>query len=289
MKTSIGDDWASIYHVPDEVYAMHFLTNPFATAKVNGLITPLTQPSSGASCYNETFTPLEEMQMQGSENQYSAYEQAGYGRQWAPQQQDNRQHPPQQSYFGKTSFSTDRSSPFAYTSAQDAYVGTAPSTPNLFPASNSSAAGDSEAPISSNQDDKVLVGMGLYDAPPPVQRTHFSGDRFSLPHRGSAGKGLKLEETFEPSNEDDGDDEGSEEQEAEGDDSNAELDSVTNYPTSQPLEESQTQPAPPLLSGQSFLFDQDPDEAQYLQQTYGEHFTAPIWTDVYTGAPYQWI
>lgn len=282
------NDWTYPHQFPDSAYPIHFLTDPFTTAEVNGLITPLTQPSSGGSCYNEGFTPLEEMPIQNLDNTYSFPRQAGPHAFWLPQHNVApicpKQHPP----MYRDAYATDYGMPFTCAPGLDMYTGTAPPTPDLLAMSNEAVVEGGNSLAAPQSDDEVLVGMGLYDGPSPPSSSALFGNQIALPHRGSTGKGLKLEETFQPSNEEVSEDE---------DESNYDEDEGSG--AIQPLVEGpdarKSQPSPPAadlaitsLADQSFFFEDDPDEDRLLQQAYDQHFTGPIWTDVYSGAPCKW-
>jgi hypothetical protein len=276
------NDWAPSNQFPDSAYPIHFLTNPFSTTEVNGLITPLTQPSSAESCYNETFTPLDNTRTQSLDNAYVFPEQPGYNTFWLSQQNASQQYfaNPPQMYQGTNSM--NRQTPFTYPSAPDAYTGTAPPTPDFPATSNYPSFEEPKHQSGPESEDEVLVGMGLYDPPSSPKITGMYGSQITLPHRGSTGKGLKLEETFEPSPEDDGsddDDECSNHEETEAEEQNG---ACVPAPTEPPS-------ANPILTGQSFFFDNDPEEEQLVPETYEQHFTAPIWSDAYSGVPFTWV
>jgi hypothetical protein len=129
----------------------------------------------------------------------------------------------------------------------------------------------------SEESGEVLVGMGLYDDPPEGYDSWFASES-----RPTQGKGLKLEETWEPPEpEEEDDDSDDAEDEADGDAEDAEdaeksdndADDVSSSPKSVeepplpappglPTEQQQwsmNQPStfPINMSGQSFFFDED--------------------------------
>jgi hypothetical protein len=285
------EDWMVPYQFPDSTYPPRFI-NSFTTTEVNGLVTPLTQPSSAESCYQEGFPPLEEMQFRSLDNMYPIPNQLGHGTFW-PSQQNVAHHyaahqPPMYRHLMTAEQETDS---FHYSSARDVYTGTAPPTPDLLAISNDEAdTGRSILPVPQSEGE-VLVGMGLYDAPSPSNFALLHGVQVVLPHRASAGKGLKLEETFQPSNgEASDDDDGISADEAE-----VEVDELTQHTFTAPASQN-SQPSAPAsrphvstLADQSFFFDNEPDEDDLIQQAYGHDLIAPVWTDVYSGAPCQWI
>ena len=294
MNLNPAKTWPFPYQPLDAAYSMHFLNDPFTTTQVNGLITPLTQASSGESCYNETFTPLDEMQLQCIDNTYPFPDQTGYNPSWIPQNNPAQHDPARQPSMYSGTHMMHRQMPFTYVSAPDTYTGTAPPTPDFLPTSTYGYGGEEGPQITREPDGEVLVGMGLYDAPSSPNSNALSGGQIALPHRTSAGKGLKLEETFQPSTEeesedDDGSNDGSNDEVPDSSEATQQSDPVSAQPTMQPLNPG-TNPFDTGLADQSFFFENDPEEDALLQQqTYDQQFSAPIWTDVYSGAPCDWI
>jgi hypothetical protein len=112
---------------------------------------------------------------------------------------------------------------------------TSPPTPDSFiPQQQTQAAMTQEAPglVEAEEDDgEILVGMGLYDQPDKYQEDpHLNNYRSTVSALfGSGyqaeeprGKGLKLEETWEPPKSEDGDEEDEEEEEEEEEDEDVE-------------------------------------------------------------------
>lgn len=287
MKVTSMADWANPYQPSESDYAMHFLTNPFATTEVNGLVTPLSLPSSADSCFNEGYTPLEEMQTQHQDCAYSFPKQVGYSNAFWPRQYDLApQYPTYQPPLYRDTYHADRNMPFTYAPALDMYTGTAPPTPDFLAVSDEAVLNSAKPMALVQSKDEVLVGMGLYDGPSPPNSTALYGNIIAIPNRESAGKGLKLEETFQPSNEEDDEDD---------DDSNCDCDedqeAFLSAPTHQPslLGDSLGVPEVATFANQSFFFDNEADEEQFLPANDDHHLAAPIWTDVYSGAPCNWI
>ena len=109
-----------------------------------------------------------------------------------------------------------------------------------------------------------LIGMGLYDAPSPLPPTmlHFGGN-LTLPYRFGIGKGLKLEETFEPiATEYDDDDADSSEDE----------DNISHQAPHQ-------NQASPSLKGHSFFFEQDRSMSYGLSQAFNAEGNSWFYTD----------
>lgn len=103
---------------------------------------------------------------------------------------------------------------------------------------------------------KELVGMGLYDNPDDDLWSDVDYDHGSFlyhlanPHRASTGKGLKLEETWEPPKDQDG---------AEEDEAYSSDEAEEEHPVAPTEGQSQATFYPPYgdLSNQSFFFDND--------------------------------
>lgn len=83
---------------------------------------------------------------------------------------------------------------------------TAPPTPDVFPTQFKNTLEPQSEPTKSQTQDDELIGMGLYDEPETIsmENSLLGG---SNTNRETAGKGLKLEETFSPSPDNDEDDE----------------------------------------------------------------------------------
>ena len=120
------------------------------------------------------------------------------------------------------------------------------------------------APQVSKKANKVLSGIGLYDDKVPDFMSGTSGD----PNRDSVGKGLKLEETWQPPKDADENDEDDEEGSYSTDEAEEMEEDLPIVATT--TQEAQTTFYPPYgdLSQQSFFFanDEDPytgEEAQY--------------------------
>ncbi|KAL9096886.1 MAG: hypothetical protein Q9165_000850 [Trypethelium subeluteriae] len=128
----------------------------------------------------------------------------------------------------------------------------------------------------SKDSSKSLVGMGLYDSPEPLTsswRIHMDGYQSWLAPDlvQSSGKGLKLEETFEPPP-----DHGEDGEEDEEDDHGSSEDEVQEEPPSMDdprLHVTVASNQPPSLAGQSFFFDDD--EAYSNDWWYGLTKNAP--------------
>ncbi|KAI4115969.1 MAG: hypothetical protein LQ338_007783 [Usnochroma carphineum] len=117
----------------------------------------------------------------------------------------------------------------------------------------------SSPPPITKKPSKELVGMGLYDGPgrKELSTLNSSPDHIDQMFTTPQGKGLKLEETWQPPNEDvdDVEEEGSSEDEAE---------EVPQPVSTQPDVQSTFIPAYGDLSNQSFFFDGDDPYTDYL-------------------------
>lgn len=134
---------------------------------------------------------------------------------------------------------------------------TAPATPDFLPITEMTD-DTPQRPTLSRADSKELIGIGLYDAPDRDSwsfETLMGGDHNARPL--SLGKGLKLEETWEPPEEDDKtDDEEEEEEEEEGEE--AEDEEMIEETIEQQLQQVvNNAPQAPIAttSEQSFFFD----------------------------------
>ena len=176
-----------------------FPTGAFVTTQVNGLITPLSQPCCGDPLNSETFSGLDEDpyayldEFRGpSEPEWPSYTYS-----W-----DSACHSHRESHM-HMSPGAESSEPFK------SKMNTTLPSPESLPTQGTSTV-DSSDPILTKIESTTedLVGMGLYDPPSDYATTVFSG---SLLGEGRSGKGLKLEETFEPSAVDEDEDEDEEE------------------------------------------------------------------------------
>jgi hypothetical protein len=179
----------------------------------------------------------------------------------------------------------DHAATQSWTESLAAYPAYAPSPPpgflpiqhpsDLWQSDDADRTGDLDLPELPRSNSKELVGMGLYDHPDRPSQSLNSlaggllGGCTADPHRESMGKGLKLEETWEPPEEDkssdedeDGEAEAEEEEEAEAAEEGTEdapySDDEDVSPGSQAVaDQAQAAYPPPYmdLSNQSFFFD----------------------------------
>ncbi|KAF5864777.1 hypothetical protein ETB97_006314 [Aspergillus alliaceus] len=137
-----------------------------------------------------------------------------------------------------------------YASAPSSGYLTGPSTPDFLPIqhpdSNSKSLHES---TSDEQPGDELVGMGLYSHPDPFLESSFHD---------ISGKGLKLEETFTPS-----DDEADDNKDAESEDDDQESTEQVIASSSSPIQKQSTNPTTNMMQ-KSFFFDDDDLEQQTM-------------------------
>jgi len=268
----------------------------YQTVAMNGLPTPMTQPDLNVDFPVDPYfsldgscMPYQQHTIQQSQPQMTipqGYDTAGLSLDTSYQSYV----PPDTSYhlqFPTVPLSGDypTCSPMNYAtqtwaeslSAFPTY--TAPPTPDFLPIQNPSdmwqGATTAVQPRLTKPRSKELVGMGLYDTP---DRDSFSLDSateshgasfIANPHHESLGKGLKLEETWQPpAEEEEDDEEEEEEEEAESSDGEEEQQVEETVPvgTSEQIWQADIigaklqdvgQPSYGDMSNQSFFFDGD--------------------------------
>ena len=162
-----------------------------------GLVTPQAFPVATEPYIQETFTPLQEAIPDPIDTRYDFLRQFSIDHSpfWKPEDEKK---------FQDFQFDLPASAFYKPIEQVPAHRQEAEITPIAGPITHMKDV--------SNTDGEILVGMGLYDTPSPTPPTSlFSGMTFDLPVRGSNGKGLKLEETWEPgasTEDDDGGDDG---------------------------------------------------------------------------------
>lgn len=219
---------------PDSFEVSNFTASPaantedlsqwhFTTAQINGLITPVVYPAFKEPQIQELFTPLDELPAQ---DPAMAFKLPVDQLSWMNQDQEKI------SPYSLPLQSDPNLMQLPSTLDRGMFGGnvqTAPSSPDCVPLQNITL--DPPSPSHegsiSKDDPEELVAMGLYDSPAEIQSSSLLFGGLSSCGR----KGLKLEESFEPTetDEDDEDDESdhdAEEQEAE----NAEASSSSNTP-----------------------------------------------------------
>lgn len=129
---------------------------------------------------------------------------------------------------------------------------------------------------------KELVGMGLYDLPDP-------SDQWGSLQGEATGKGLKLEETWQPPEEEDDDEEEAGEGEGEGDDASSENDEeeLPQPPTEHlPVPTDLKPQTPGSMEGQSFFFEEDESIAKEWWYPQLRQPTVPVRD---AGIGYGWL
>lgn len=194
------------YYRDGEVSDYPFPSMSFSTAMVNGLVTPLSQPCYNEPPIQESLTALDNSQPYPDPYAFLDEFRADPDPNWA--MYSPLSTPFDGPYYGHNSYGAQQLQTHTFPQPSE---NTAPPSPDFLPIQGTAndTNDDEPSPLLSKiaSATEELVGMGLYD--PPSQS-------FGLPYRGklgSIGKGLKLEETFEPSTDDeDGENDG------EGDD-----------------------------------------------------------------------
>jgi len=245
---------------------------------VNGLITPVSHPYHVDPIVREDVT-LDASIAQDFESRYAYLNEFSADRNpfWASEIEK---------HFNETEFpfpteQAHKTAPFQehlHNYAPAALETTAPPTPDLLPIRD--FVSDAEETAFRNSDSKSrtdeLVGMGLYDSPSSLESTTlFGGNSINIPYRSNSGKGLKLEETFQPSQSD----EDEEDDDAEGEQSDTE-----------DIEGPVIDDTVPSLSNHSFFFEHDNDhKLPFHQLTPNYDFTATSWAYPAGESSYNWI
>ena len=204
----------------------------YQTVAVNGLPTPMTQPDLNNDLPVDPFFSLDNSSMSyQSTMAQQPYTSAGLSVDTSYQSCLPLGHaaPPQYTTVPASSdYSTYSPMDFATQSWAESLSAfpsyTAPPTPDYLPIQNPSdmwqGVDTTKGPGLVKSRSKELVGMGLYDTP---DRTSFALDSLADSHRGSfavhphhesVGKGLKLEETWQPPEEEEDDEEEEEKEES---------------------------------------------------------------------------
>ncbi len=216
-----------------------YLGTTFTGYEATEAVTPLSHPFAAEPFVQDAFTPLEELSTRDFNDRYAYLDEFSADKSpfRLPQDAAEQFAPSTQHFFLDEVCETQKQSGY--------FVGHLP--PN--------AAGQIAVPHVAGHSDlqsehqKVtagadeLIGMGLYDAPSPLPPTMPPfGGIVALPYRASLGKGLKLEETFEPTTTEYDDD----------DDADGSEDDASNSYQAQPPNQTYLS-----LRGHSFFFEQD--------------------------------
>lgn len=196
-----------------DVSTSQFLAPTFTTSDFNEAITPMTYPSAGEPFVQGAFTPLEEMSSQDFDDRYAflnefsadmdTFYDPQYGSRYAGLTGSDHQYP-------NGLYQYQKQPEYSLRQLEE----TAPPTPEIGPLQTSTGLiADEPLDAVEQAGAEDLVGMGLYDAPSPLPASmSFLSGSWDIPIRPIPGKGLKLEETFEPTTtEDDNDDDNDEE------------------------------------------------------------------------------
>lgn len=182
---------------------------------------------------------------------------------------------PSRHSFAMSSYSTPSTEPWYL--QEWARRSQAQSTPServssdFLPIQHPSVDQDEDSSMEEEEEPKELVGMGLYDAPD-------AGHGWSSLE--GTGKGLKLEETWQPPENDEDDDN---EDDASSDDASVEELSAKEEPQPLPLP-SKPKVITPNMEGQSFFFD---EEESYTKEWWYSQLKQPTVRD--TGLGYDWL
>lgn len=270
-----------------------FSANPFTTTEINGLITPMSAPVPNEPQIQELMTPLEDYSPHEYPNLSFGNDYVSkVGTYYLPEQDYPAQgltYEPEQ-----VPYEYQQSMPQMYQMQPANYshlnVDTAPPSPSLLPIQNfdNDRATSPFALGSPRVEKEELVGMGLYDKPQDVQSSTLpsAGPTTMAALTAGIGKGLKLEESFEPppaTEEDDEKEDETEEQE--------EPEDLTASPTTMignVLPPSGYVDDPSNLDAQTFFFDDK--EAQYPMST-AENISYPYYPhwDSANNQSYNWI
>jgi hypothetical protein len=218
---STGMQQADQYFLPStaqfqsDVSPSQFLAPAFTANELNEAITPMTYPFAGEPFVQGAFTPLEEMSSQDFDdryaflNEFSADKDTFYGPQYGSRYvglaESDHQYP-----NGLYQYQYQKQPEYYLRQLEE----TAPPTPEVGPLQTSTGLiADEPLDAVEQAGAEDLVGMGLYDAPEPLPASiSFLSGSWDIPIRQISGKGLKLEETFEPTTTEEGDgDDGGEE------------------------------------------------------------------------------
>jgi hypothetical protein len=269
-----------------------FSTSPFNTAEINGLITPLSAPVPNEPQIQEYMTPLEDYSPLNYPNVPFEYEYPVKDGTYYIHEQTYL--PEGQRYvLEQLPYGNEYALPQMYQAQTSNYphfnVDTAPPSPTLLPTQNFNNDGSTSPFLlgSPRVGKEELMGLGLYDRPQDVQTsTLFTGPTSMAALTAGIGKGLKLEESFEPPATED-DEENQEEDEEEGEPEDIRLPITVPSEMVPPQLYVQDQPN---YAGQTFFFD-DKDGQRIVpsaaQIGYPYHQTSQ-WASG-NNQPYNWI
>ena len=207
--------------------------------------------------------------------------------------------PPQTQYWPEGMKPVDAYTPIydnMYDQFQHASIDTAPASPSFLPIQSNSTTITPDAPSGDrvHGEGEELVGMGLYDRPAEIRSSRLSDGLDTFTSGSPLGKGLKLEDSFDPppvSDENEDDDDAPEDI-ADVDDEP--LESTQSALVMAPQEYQSAAASSAGLAGQSFFFDKNegyrasgpvpvPSHPVYSSTNY---FNTPYF---YGGGGYEWF
>lgn len=271
-----------------------FSASPFNTAKINGLITPMAAPVLNEPQIQDYMSPLEDYSPSTYPTMPFAYDFPSKESTYPlPEQQFHAQ---EQAFVPQSmAYGNQYSVPQMYQPQPSNYsqlnIDTAPPSPSLLPIQNFDN-DRSTSPFllgSPRVEKEELVGMGLYDRPQDVQLgTLFSRATSMAALTAGIGKGLKLEESFEPPPMED-----DEEEEVQEEDEEDEPDDLRTSTTAVPdimLQPQLYVTNQTNYAGQTFFFDDkegQPGSQAATQLNYPTSQTSG-WASA-ANLPYNWI
>lgn len=167
------------------------MTTPYTTAEVNGLVTPMSYPLVDEPQIQELITPLEGLSANEAGSGYGYGQDFDMTQYWLSQQTKDSAID-----FDPSLYSMVNYQPQWYPADQYMMpnVPTAPTSPSFLPLPEFGAPLEVRMP-EPDEHTEELVGMGLYDSPADVQSLSLFAGPSPLGQR----KSLKLEDSFEPS------------------------------------------------------------------------------------------
>jgi hypothetical protein len=206
---------------PINLPSSYFLGPSSTTCEVSGAITPVSHPFVGEPFVQDAFTPLDDMSSHDFDRRYAFLNEFSADKDDFYQSQYASQYPGTIDSFYQfpAGFCEAPKQPECHFQQLGE---TTPPTPEGGPFKSSTELHGDGFTAGVDQGTEDLVGMGLYDTPSPL--ASFLSDPWDIPIRPALGKGLKLEETFQPTTTDDDDDEGDEA--ASGEDGDEEEEAV---------------------------------------------------------------
>ncbi|KAL1986509.1 hypothetical protein VTN96DRAFT_6268 [Rasamsonia emersonii] len=192
-------------------------TEAFSTASIYGLATPVSHLTTADSISNLYFSPLDASYGTPVSQAFTSSETTNMMQMdsfsWPASTLDNACLPSQlygdwvqDALSADCPLPTSQIADLGQESVPSSDEFTAPPTPDVFPTQFKNTLEPQSEPTKSQTQDDELIGMGLYDEPETIsmENSLLGG---SNTNRETAGKGLKLEETFSPSPDNDEDDE----------------------------------------------------------------------------------